>query len=380
MAPDRLRIWAGTGPKRGSIMWRVLAGDGFRAGFEPSGSLDYNGEHAIMAVLEKTVESGGRRFLLRVETSHDAKDYRKYEDLRNDVWECPDDHFSATRNMMCENVLHEGSSLFIGAFAQDQGAAPSLDRTSMAGFCYGYVGLRDKTLGFRDGRNPRFYSQFTAVREEFRSFGLGILIKEFQREVVLDLLGIEEIICTYDPLTGVNAHRNVHHFGMDVLEYRVAAYGEYGGLLNRFDVPTDRFLMSWDLRRGTRSGRAVFPVGSRHALVAGIMTVEGRSGQLDLEVVREIRTDIDAEAVLVRVPSDFYRMLRETDVTDPAVRSIPVEWRLQTRRVFQSLFGRGYRVTDFGRTSDEPPWSCYVLASRPEGSALEKETEQKGRI
>ncbi len=333
-----------------------------------------------MAVLERIVESGGRRFLLRVETSHDAKDYRKYEDLRNEVWGYPDDHFSATRNMMCENFLHEGSSLFIGAFAQDQDASPSPDRTSMAGFCYGYVGLKDKALGFRDGRNLRFYSQFTAVREEFRRFGLGILIKEFQRETVLNLLGIEEIICTYDPLTGVNAHRNIHYFGMDVLEYRVATYGEYGGILNRFDVPTDRFLMSWDLRRGTRSGRAKIPPRSGHALVAGIRTVEGRTGELDLEVVREVRTGLDTEAVLVRVPSDYYRMLQETDVPDPAVRSIPVEWRLQTRRIFQSFFARGYRVTDFGRTSDEPPWSCYVLASHPGGSAHEKETEWKGTI
>jgi predicted GNAT superfamily acetyltransferase len=315
-----------------------------------------------MRGLEKLVESGGRNFLLRVETSLEAKDYQKYEDVRNEVWGYPDDHFSATRNMMCENFLHEGSSLFIGVFALGRQGPPALDRGSMAGFCYGYVGLKDKAVGFRDPRNLRFYSQFTAVRKEFQNLGLGILLKEFQREKLLDLFGIGETICTYDPLTGVNAHRNVHHFGMELLEYRVATYGEYGGLLNRSDVPTDRFLMSWDLGKGSRPGPAKIPPGLKHAVFAETVSVEGKAGVLDLELVREADPDLDGNPVLVQIPSDFYRMLQETDVAEPAVRSIPVEWRLQTRRVFQRLFARGYRVTDFGRAPEDPGRGCYLLA------------------
>ncbi len=317
-----------------------------------------------MEGLEKTVESKGSRFLLRVETSPDARDYQKYEDVRNEVWGFPEDHFSATRNMMCENFLHEGSSLFIGAFAGDPAVRTLPGPTTMAGFCYGYVGLRDKETGFRDVGNLRFYSQFTAVRPEFQRFGLGVLIKEFQREKLLDLFGIEETICTYDPLTGINARRNVHRFRMEVLEYRVATYGEYGGLLNRFDVPTDRFLMSWDLRQPSRTGAEGFaklPSGPRDAIVADTVTVQGKNSILDLEVVRGADPGVRGDTVLVGIPSDFYRMLQETDVADEAVRSIPIEWRRQTRRVFQGLFARGYKVKDFGRTSDDPPRSAYVL-------------------
>jgi predicted GNAT superfamily acetyltransferase len=320
-----------------------------------------------MEGLEKTVESKGRRFLLRVETSPDARDYQKYEDVRNEVWGFPDDHFSATRNMMCENFLHEGSSLFIGAFAGDPAVRKLPGSATMAGFCYGYVGLRDKETGFRDVHNLRFYSQFTAVRPEFQRFGLGVLIKEFQREKLLDLFGIEETICTYDPLTGINALRNVHRFRMEVLEYRVATYGEYGGLLNRFDVPTDRFLMSWDLRQPSPTGAGGFaklPSGPRDAIVADTVTVKGKNSVLDLEVVRLADPGVRGDTVLVRIPSDFYRMLQETDVADEAVRSIPIEWRRQTRRVFQGLFARGYKVKDFGRTSDDPPRSAYVLEKK----------------
>lgn len=310
--------------------------------------------------LERTVVSKGRRFLLRVETSHEAADYQKYEDIRNEIWGFPDDHLAGTRNMMCENFLAEGGSLFIGAFAEAGDGRFALDGEGLAGFCYGFAGIADKTVGFRDPRNLRFYSQFAGVRPAFRAYGLGILMKEFQRELVLGRFGIGSIICTYDPLTGVNAFRNVHYFGMEVLEYRVATYGEYGGLLNRSDVASDRFLMSWDLRREARpaapraaAGVPVLQVDSRR--------VRGRTSELELEVVREAEPVTEDGVLAVRIPLDFYRMLRETDVADPDVRRIPVDWRLQTRRAFRALFGRGYRVVDFVKAGGTSPANSYLL-------------------
>ena len=315
-----------------------------------------------MSDLEKTVISKGRRFLLRVETSHEAEDYRKYEDIRNDIWDFPDDHLAGSRNMMCESFLAEGGSLFIGVFPEARGGFP-LDGAGLAGFCYGFAGVADKEVGFRDPANLRFYSQFAGVRPEFRAFGLGVLMKEFQRDVVLRRFGIGTIICTYDPLTGVNAFRNVHHFGMEVLEYRVATYGEYGGLLNRSDVASDRFLMSWDLRREGRrdgppaaAGIPVLQVDSRR--------VRGRTSEVELETVREAEPVTEGDVLLVRVPLDFYRVLRETDVDDPEVRRIPVDWRLQTRRAFLALFGRGYKVVDFLKSGGAPPANHYVLTRR----------------
>ncbi len=317
-----------------------------------------------MKDLEKIIEARGREFLLRVESSHDAGDYRKYEEVRNEVWGYPDDHFSATRNMMCENFLHEGSSLFIGAFARDQGGAFLPDLSHLAGFCYGYIGIRDKGLGFRDCGNLRFYSQFAAVREGYRSYGLGIRLKEFQREILLEIFGVGETICTYDPLTAVNASRNVHHFGMEVLEYRVATYGEYGGLLNRIDVPTDRFLMSWDLGKeipGESAFRFSSPGGAEHVIRAESRTVDGKSGPLRLEVVLDSEPDPRGEFLLVRIPLDFYRMLQETDVEDVAVRRIPMDWRSHTRRALTTLLALGYRVIDFLGREGDPPSSFYLL-------------------
>jgi predicted GNAT superfamily acetyltransferase len=313
-----------------------------------------------MKDMERTVIARGRRFLLRVETSHEADDYQKYEDLRNEIWGFPDDHLAGTRNMMCENFLAEGASLFIGAFREaDDGGFPP-DAEHLVGFSYGFAGVLDKTIGFRDVSNVRFYSQFTGVRPGFHNYGLGVFIKKFQRDVVLERFGVRAVICTYDPLTGVNAHRNVHLFRMEVLEYRVATYGEYGGLLNRSDVPSDRFLMNWDLGKtasasdiSVREGARILRVEHRRVL--------GRTGEQVLEVVRDVEFEPESEIVLVPIPPDFYRMLRETDVDEPEVRRIPVDWRLQTRRAFLALFDQGYRVEDFLKKQDGPAGNFYVL-------------------
>jgi predicted GNAT superfamily acetyltransferase len=317
-----------------------------------------------MRPLEKTIAVRDKTFLLRVETSSVSSDYAKYEALREEVWGFPEDHMSSVRNMMCENVFHEGGSLFIGAFAEAEAGSSVADAGRLAGFVYGFVGVRDKRIGFRDPKNLRFYAQYAGVRKAYQSYGLGILLKEYQREMVLDLLGVSTIICTYDPLTGVNANRNIHHFGMDVLEYRVATYGEYGGLLNRQDVATDRFLMSWDLERA--GGRQGYDLAAALAAPRPVRTalrrVAGKTTELELEVVTGTDPAVAADPVLVTIPLDLYRMLQETDVADADVRRIPVDWRMATREVFQALFARGYKVIDFLKADARVPANHYVLA------------------
>jgi len=316
--------------------------------------------------LEKIIEIRGKRFLFKVEDSDRSDDYLKYEELRNDIWGFPEDNLPGCRNMMCENYLHEGSSLFIDVYVEDEAGRFQEDKEHLAAFSYGFVGVKDKAVAFKSLDNLWFYSQYTGARPDFQGCGLGIPIKEFQREVVADVFGVDIITCTYDPLTGVNALRNVHYFGMDVLEYRTATYGEYGGFLNRLDVPTDRFFMSWDLRR--KAARPAYSLKSRLDVDCRVIDVEekeiaGRSQSLSLEVAKAFRLNSDHDVLFVRIPRDFYLMLDETDVADPAVRGIPVGWRMKTREAFLSLLGRGYKIVDFqsvrGRASRSENY--YVL-------------------
>jgi predicted GNAT superfamily acetyltransferase len=314
--------------------------------------------------LEKIVTLKGRRFLFRVEDSDAPSDYLKYEELRNAVWQYPGDSLPGGRNMMCENFLHDGSSLFIGVFAEDEQGTlePSAER--LVGFSYGFVGLKDKALGFRATGNLQFYSQYNAVREDFRGFQLGFLIKEFQGEQVRNVFGLTAITCTFDPLTAVNAHRNIHHFGMDVLAYRTDIYGEFGGLLNRLDVPRDRLFVSWDLnkkRPELKFDHQKWLKPEHRVIETERIQIPGKSGRMELEVIREVRPESDQSPLLVEIPADFYLMLRETEVEDRSVRRIPVDWRMKTRKIFQRLLKKGYRITDFCRTKTAPRSCFYVL-------------------
>lgn len=308
----------------------------------------------------KIVFSGGKKFLLRVETSPKTADYLKYEVIRNSIWELPEDHMSGTRNMMCQNYFHEGSCLYLGAFSGDEKGGYHLDHDHLAAFCYGFVGVEDKSVGFRELSNLRFYSQFTGVREEFQSYGLSRIIKEFQREIILTVFGIRRIICTYDPLTAINAYRNISRFGMDVLEYRVAAYGTCGGRLSRTDIPRDRFLMSWDLERPfvPASGDTL---ALPQVITVKTLCVKGKTGLIDLEVAMAVDLSLESSRQLIRIPSDFYGMLYETDTADPEVRRIPLEWRLRTREAFTTLFARGYKVRNFFRWDGPGGGSYYLL-------------------
>jgi len=303
-----------------------------------------------MIKFEKIIERKSKKFLFKVETSENHKDYLKYEELREEIWDFPEDSMPGTRNMLCENFLFDGSSLFLAVYAEAEKGGFTEDKAHLVGFSYGFVGIKDKKVAFREVDNIQFYSQYIGVKEDFQEFGLGILIKEFQKEALIDLFGIFTVTCTYDPLTGVNAYRNIYHFGMEVLKYRVDLYGDFGGHLNRRDIPSDRFVMSWDLRREHQ--RPSFDVESlleREQIVTVVefAEIKGKSGPLELEVIREVNLNLDHEFLLLEIPFDFYQILRETDVLDPKIREIPLEWRLKTRQAFQSYFQKGYKIFNF---------------------------------
>lgn len=303
-----------------------------------------------MKELDKIIQVKGKKFLFKVDKSSNASDYTKYEKLRCDIWGEPADTLPGERNMACENFFHEGSALFIAAYVENAQGQFVEDEDHFIGFSYGFVGVEDKDLAFRDMDNLLFYSQYVGVKEDFQRYSLGIQIKEFQKECLMEIFGVFKVTCTYDPLTGVNAYRNIHHFGMEMKEYRESCYSLFGGYLNRTDVPCDRFSLLWDLRREVRRpdyDAQSLLAAKNLALSSRRIEVEGRSGRVTLEVVKDISLDLDQEFLLVEIPYDFYRMLRETDVIQAEVRQIPLRWRMKSREVFQTLFKRGYKIIDF---------------------------------
>ncbi len=276
--------------------------------------------------------------------------YQKYEDLRFDIWEEPNDKMSGTRNMVCENYFYDGSALFIAAYAADKDGTFIEDEKYFVGFSYGFVGVEDKNVGFRDPDNLVFYSMYTGVRNTYLKNGLGILIKEFQKKMLLDIFGVGTASCTFDPLTGVNAYRNIHFFGMDVVDYKVAHYGSFGGRLNRDDVPCDRFYVYWRLKKDIQRPEIEIQKlldGDHLVLSSEIREVEGKDGCVSLAVPKDLNCGLEKELLFIEIPYDFYTMVRATDVPDETIRKIPLDWRLKTRKAFLALLEREYKIIDF---------------------------------
>ena len=69
--------------------------------------------------------------------------------------------------------------------------------------------------------------------------------------------------------------------------------------------------------------------------------------------------DIDAARVLVEIPANF----TDIQARHPA---LALDWRMATRRIFQTYFGRSYRAVDF-LLSREAGRGQYLLAKAASG-------------
>jgi len=156
---------------------------------------------------------------------------------------------------------------------------------------------------------------------------------------------------------------------MKVLEYRLAPYGEYGGRLNRQDVPSDRFFTAWDLLLEHQPLVPEEKIGHLlshrpKALQSEWKTIKTAQSELELQLVKRVSLDLSEEQILVEVPVDFYHLLRVTADGPDEIRNIPVDWRLKSRDVFLNYFQQGYKVADFLKASSGQPAVYYLLEKR----------------
>lgn len=202
----------------------------------------------------------------------------------------------------------------------------------MNGFVYSIPGLKS-------GR-PMQWSHMLGVAEGARASGLGTRLKLAQMEATL-AMGLELIEWTYDPLQAMNAHLNFAKLGVVVEEYEENIYGESSSVLHR-GSPTDRFVAEWHLkephvqrRTSARGGPLMRDASITSAPVVNPSREAGRwlgPG--------ESRLDVDDRRLLVEIPTGFTEM-------QASAPELALEWRMVTRRIFQTYFGRGYRAVDF---------------------------------
>ncbi len=256
-------------------------------------------------------------------------------DLEKEVWDYTDSEDVVPAPILIVSIKRGG--ILLGGF---DGAGV------MKGFVYSLAAVKD-------GR-PTQWSHMLGVTEDARHSGLGAALKHAQREHALRM-GIELIEWTYDPLQALNAHLNFAKLGVMAREYAENIYGESSSPLHR-GTPTDRFIAEWHLadphveRRVTSTGKALV----RDASVAAAPLVNPSEATEEWLLPGTPALDLDERQLLVEIPTGFTVM--QTD--NP---SLAREWRMTTRAIFKTYFGRGYRAVDF-LLSREARRGHYLLA------------------
>lgn len=206
----------------------------------------------------------------------------------------------------------------------------------LLGFVFGVSGVRDGRLAH--------WSDMLAVHAEVRGHGLGVRLKAYQRQLLLER-GIEVAFWSYDPLEARNAHINIDRLGARPVEYIVDMYGEGTGSPLHAGLGTDRFVVEWELRaprvEAALAGRAPSSDG---AADAPIIPIEPGDAEPDLP---------DTPTVRVAIPAEIQRVKTEA----PQRAS---DWRWVTRRALLYYMDRGYWVSGF-QCPPEAEHCYYVL-------------------
>lgn len=99
--------------------------------------------------------------------------------------------------------------------------------------------------GFATHDPQVLHSHYMAVEPAYRRIGLGVELKQRQRQWCLDR-GIGAMRWTFDPLQLGNAHLNLRVLGAVGTAYHVDHYGTLGGINGT--LPSDRLTVTWELR------------------------------------------------------------------------------------------------------------------------------------
>jgi predicted GNAT superfamily acetyltransferase len=260
---------------------------------------------------------------------------QKVVELEKIVWEYTDSEDVVPAAILIVSVKRGG--ILLGGFD---------DAGEMKGFVYSLAALKD-------GR-PTQWSHMLGVTRDARDSGLGAALKLAQREHALRM-GIDLIEWTYDPLQALNAHLNFSKLGVIVEQYAENIYGDSSSPLHK-GSPTDRFIAEWHLTR-PHVERRIAAMGRPRvadASVASAPLVNPSQPSGEWLLPSEPLLDLDARRVLVEIPAGYNVMQLENP-------ELALQWRLASRRIFQTYFARGYRAVDF-YLSREASRGHYLLA------------------
>lgn len=274
-----------------------------------------------------------------------AAQMKDVEEIQRQVWGMDD----VVPHHLLLTAAHNGG-LVIAAF----------DGERMIGFVFGFLGQANTPQGVR----LKHCSHMLAVLPAYRGQGIGYALKRAQWQMVRRQ-GIDLITWTYDPLMSRNAYLNVTRLGAISNTYLPNLYGEMQDELNR-GLPSDRLQVElWVNSSRVRNRMSKTPrrkLDLAHYLSAGAQIInpsrleaDGWPHPSEPPASPQETAQAGDALCLLEIPSDFLALKAHSP-------GLALAWRLHTRALFQSLFARGYLVTDFVYLRGEHPRSFYVLS------------------
>lgn len=261
---------------------------------------------------------------IEIRPLRDIHEFQQAEEVQRRVWAM--DEGGAVPYTILLAISRQGG-VVMGAFEGEV----------MVGLCLGFL-----------GRTPQgkihHWSHINGVLAEKQGSGLGEQLKWAQRDMVL-AMDLDLIRWTVDPMEGANATLNFGKLGVTCCTYERNAYGDMADSLNA-GIASDRFIVDWEIDSERVKSRQAEGKPALSALAwqeAGAVPANPTEVVPDTEGIRRIsetRLDLEAPQVLAEAPAS-YQNIKLHDL------ELAVEWRMQTRELFETYFSRGYVAREF---------------------------------
>lgn len=252
---------------------------------------------------------------------------------------------------------------------------------SVGGLIAGAFNENEKLLGFVIGLNGQsngrsiHWSHMLGVSKEFRGGGIGQELKLYQRNYLLST-GVETIINSFDPLNSIQANISLSKLGAVVQHYKRDFYPTSQSPLHQ-SIGTDRLISQWNISSPDVSQKIdallttsvdrtdIEPNWSTAPLANHVFTVQDAKPRLlssefehwDMKIPCSDEPDLSLNSPLLRLA-----IPHEINLLQELAPETAIEWRMKTRKAFESYFSRGYRAVALWA---HPPFSSYLLTNEP---------------
>lgn len=214
----------------------------------------------------------------------------------------------------------KNGGLIIGAF----------DGEKLVGYSYSFAGFKKNEV--------YLCSHMLGIHPDYQLRSIGKTLKEEQLNIAISM-GYKLITWTFDPLESRNAYLNVSKLYGIVDTYIENCYGELKGGLNA-GLPTDRLQIEWRIT-SERVQKKWMPEGTIFTQPFSITTSTDNYPMLH-EPILFVPT---LEGYELPIP----QQIQEMKAAEPA---LALKWRLQTRKIFQTLFTAGYALVAVRKTDE----------------------------